>query len=309
MSYFLTKNLWETYYRLKCTLYHNPLDDIESIIPGTAIVTGATSGIGYEIAKGLAEKGYRVFLPCRNITQGRQIANTIGLDPDDVYYMDLAVPFTIMNFAKTILNMNIKINILVNNAGTLTGYSSKIYQVNYEGPVMLTEELKDIITDRIIHVSSVAHSLANPKDDMFADDDRMTVYANTKLYNILYSDMLNKRFHYKNLDSPVSVAVNPGYVATNLYRPTDLSGILWHISNGTFMAKSPEEGAGVVLYACFSEHPFKGYLSDYHIENVCYPANTKNITEKLWRETEWRYNEKKSERYGIYNVRDNNALD
>lgn len=299
----MVKNFWENYYRIKYKFIYDPLsqlhnDNSECI----AIVTGATSGIGKEVARELTCRGYRVFIPCRDIVRGKEVAKEIGSNDYDVYYMDLSNNNSIVNFTEKFLSLDKPLDLLVNNAATLEGTVNFIYQVNYEGPVLLTELLLDSLyknlNSRIVNVSSVAHSLAQPNpDDFYSSGDLMTVYANTKLYNILYSNKLNDRFnkHYndKVLISPKSCSVHPGYVASNLYRSDSMSGILQTIKGGTWMAKSPEDGARSVLYACLHTIPFDGYISDMRIDNIAHFENIEELAEDLWTFTEERINQKK----------------
>jgi NAD(P)-dependent dehydrogenase (short-subunit alcohol dehydrogenase family) len=304
MSYFLTKNIWETYYRLKYKLLYDPLSTITTQGNGAvAIVTGATSGIGYEVAKELTIRSYRVLIPCRNMFKGFEVAREIGSDPNDVFSLDLCDDNSIYNFAHKFLKLDIPLSLLVNNAATLEGTFEEMYQTNYEGPVLLTELLLDCLitspNSRIVHVSSVAHSLAHPNpNDLFEDGSLMTIYANTKLYNILYSNKLNERIKSKMsgyVVTPKSAVVHPGYVSSDLYRRKDMKGILWHIGNGTWMAKSPAEGSRSILYACLSPIPFDCYMSDLHEENVGYPSefDPKALTNFLWLKTKERLNQKK----------------
>ena len=175
-----------------------------------AIVTGANTGIGKETARGLAQRGAKVYMACRNLEAANAAAEDIGLPNINVKKCDLASFASIREFCRQIGKEEKKVDILINNAGmfawkrTLTedGQESQ-FQVNYLGHFLLTnlllDKLKAAKAARIINVSSTGHwaVLRFPFDDpTFAKSwvyNGMSVYGITKLANILFTLELSKR--------------------------------------------------------------------------------------------------------------------
>ena len=58
----------------------------------TAIVTGASSGVGLYAAKALAERGWHVVMACRNIPKTEKVAQEVGMNKDSysIIHLDLA---------------------------------------------------------------------------------------------------------------------------------------------------------------------------------------------------------------------------
>ncbi|KAI7743731.1 hypothetical protein M8C21_017700, partial [Ambrosia artemisiifolia] len=90
----------------------------------TAIVTGATSGIGYETARVLAMRGVHVIMAVRNIVKATQVNQTIFKDaPDakiDVMELDLSSMASLRDFAAKYRSSGLPLHILINNAGVLS---------------------------------------------------------------------------------------------------------------------------------------------------------------------------------------------
>ena len=80
-------------------------NNISDLTGKIAIVTGANSGIGYETAKTLAEKGATVVMACRNLEKANHAASEIRLGAKDakldVIQLDLADLNSVWNFADT----------------------------------------------------------------------------------------------------------------------------------------------------------------------------------------------------------------
>jgi NAD(P)-dependent dehydrogenase (short-subunit alcohol dehydrogenase family) len=99
--------------------------DIPDLGGRTAIVTGASGGIGYEIARELAVHGAHVVLACRDHDRAARAASLIAADgPDDVpetAELDLASLESVRRFAGTFGERHEKLDILVNNAGIAGG--------------------------------------------------------------------------------------------------------------------------------------------------------------------------------------------
>ena len=110
----------------------------------TALVTGAGSGIGAEIARTLAQSGAHVFLADRNAKAGQTVASQIqdSGKTADFITLDVTSESDWQNAAEQILQREKKLDILVNNAGIgfvgtilQTGGEDldKMYEVNVRG--------------------------------------------------------------------------------------------------------------------------------------------------------------------------------
>src|SRR5437660_89637 len=90
----------------------------------TALVTGATSGLGLETAVALARAGARVLLVARNASRGAaaraDIERRSGSNRLDVVPFDLASQAAIREAAAEILARAPRLDILINNAGTVS---------------------------------------------------------------------------------------------------------------------------------------------------------------------------------------------
>ena len=86
----------------------------------TALVTGASSGIGYEISKVLAQEGHDLVLVARREERLQQLAQYLEKDFNievTVLAADLAQISEIDRIFDTLMERNIPVDILVNNAG------------------------------------------------------------------------------------------------------------------------------------------------------------------------------------------------
>ncbi|MBW1739453.1 MAG: SDR family NAD(P)-dependent oxidoreductase [Deltaproteobacteria bacterium] len=81
----------------------------------TALVTGASSGIGRETAIRLAEKGFQVIVAARRIDRLNKLADQVqGITPKQV---DLSEPENIESFCKYLSDLKDPVTVLINNAG------------------------------------------------------------------------------------------------------------------------------------------------------------------------------------------------
>ncbi|MCC6736070.1 MAG: SDR family NAD(P)-dependent oxidoreductase [Bauldia sp.] len=199
-----------------------------------AIVTGGSTGIGFEIARALAAAGMAVTIAARDEARGAAAARMIrGLAPGaEVRFarLDLASLASVRGFAEAELLTARPLDLLVNNAGvmmlprretTADGFERQ-FATNHLGPFALTARLWPLFTGRAgARVATVA-SLAHWRGRIdLADLDAAVryrpyaAYARSKLANLLFAFELAR---LAGASGPLSVAAHPGIAATPLVR-------------------------------------------------------------------------------------------
>lgn len=133
----------------------------------TAVVTGASRGLGAEIARTFAHAGSRVILLARSSDQLQSLAAELPNDPAMIV-TDLSQPDSWQNAAEQINDLGPDIDILVNNAGTGAHTTmsdmqaadfDQVMMVNVRNLVLLTHALTPkLVTTRgsVVNISSVA---------------------------------------------------------------------------------------------------------------------------------------------------------
>ena len=142
----------------------------------TALVTGANRGIGWAVAKGLLEAGYRVYFGCRSKEEElkSRIADLPGGDRGEVVRLDMNDSASIDGAVESILHRSGRVDILVNNAGIVRDKLlvrmeeedfREVIDVNLVGPFrMVRAVLRPMMKQRygrIISISSVVGTTGN----------------------------------------------------------------------------------------------------------------------------------------------------
>ncbi|XP_050886207.1 short-chain dehydrogenase TIC 32, chloroplastic-like isoform X2 [Lathyrus oleraceus] len=211
----------------------------------TAIVTGASSGIGVETTRVLALHGVHVIMAIRNIAAARDVKEAILKEiPSakiDVMELDLSSMASVKKFASEFISSGLPLNILINNAGVMAcpfmlskDNIEQQFATNHLGHFLLTHLLLDTMKKtahesnkegRIVNVSSEAHKFAYSEGIRFDKINEQSsynswrAYGQSKLANILHANELAKRLK----DDGVNIIANslhPGAIVTNLYRHT-----------------------------------------------------------------------------------------
>lgn len=196
------------------------------------IITGATSGIGFETALDLASRGCKIGITWRNTEKGvaviQQLRQKSGNSNITGYFCDLSSFESIRNCSENIKKDFPVIDVLINNAGTWetrfteTGDGiEQMFMVNFLAPVFLTKLLKPQLEKsaeaRVINLSSMAHQFGriNKEDpECRKKFKHFRAYGNSKLYILLATKMLAEDL------SKTAIAVNalhPGVVHTHLF--------------------------------------------------------------------------------------------
>jgi NAD(P)-dependent dehydrogenase (short-subunit alcohol dehydrogenase family) len=229
------------------------MDDVR-----VSIVTGGSSGIGWQTARALAKRGDTVVLVGRNPDRCTAARDRILAEyPEavvDTRFADFASLTQVDALANGIRADYNRIDVLVNNAGAF--YSTR--QVSHDGfeltwatnhlaPFLLTHRLLPVLRasapSRIVTVSSAAHiSTSINFDDIQAERSYsgLRAYAQSKLANILFTYELAHRL----ADSDVTAnALHPGFVATGFGSNNTGMFMALNAFLARFFAISPEAGA------------------------------------------------------------------
>jgi protochlorophyllide reductase len=203
----------------------------------TAVVTGASAGIGRETALALARRGATVILACRDAAKGEGTADAIAAASATtraklhVVRVDLASLASVRAAAAEIRASCGRIDLLINNAGVMAIPFNRsqdgvelTFATNHLGHFALTglllERLLAAPGSRIVTVSSSAHRRGR-SDFAGLDSDRGyqpgRAYDRSKLANLLFAYELQRRLHAAGAET-ISLAAHPGNARTALWR-------------------------------------------------------------------------------------------
>lgn len=254
-------------------------DTTQDLTGKTVLITGATSGIGLEVAVVLARHGAHTTIVGRNPQKTdavlAQIRARSGSQAVDALLCDMSSQTAIRRMAAIFRNRHGRLDILVNNAGTVFARRTltedgveATFAVNHLGYFLLTNLLLDLIVasapSRIVNVASTAHygGTLDLQDPAFEHGYTiMKAYARSKLANVLFTRELARRL----ADKAVTVnAVHPGTVATHIWdgAPRWAQPAL-ALGKRLFMI-SPAEGARTITYLCMA--PVGAQLSGCYFE-------------------------------------------
>src|SRR6266513_4584657 len=99
----------------------------------TALITGANKGIGYEVARQLAEKGFHVFIGARNRDAGRKAADEIAKSGEATFLeIDVTDNASVTAAAREFAKAADLLDVLVNNAGIIVDGDDAILEISDE---------------------------------------------------------------------------------------------------------------------------------------------------------------------------------
>lgn len=275
----------------------------------TAIVTGASSGIGAETTRVLAMRGAHVVMAVRNVKSGAEVKESILKEiPQakiDVMELDLGSMTSVRKFASEYNSTGYPLNILINNAGVMAppfmlsqDNIELQFATNHLGHFLLTNLLLQNLKNtaqashkegRIVNVSSMGHRFTyweGIRFDKINEKDSYTAilaYGQSKLANILHANELARHFKEEGLEITAN-SLHPGAINTNLLRHQNLvEGIVNWI--GKYFIKNIPQGAATTCYVAL--HPqVKGitgeYFSDSNIAAPTSQARDAELAKKLW---------------------------
>jgi NAD(P)-dependent dehydrogenase (short-subunit alcohol dehydrogenase family) len=173
----------------------------------TVLITGATAGLGRQLADDLAGRGWTVLAHGRDERKLRDV-------PGEPYVADLSSLDEVRRLAAELRARDGDLDVLVNNAGVISGerrLSADGYEltfaVNYLAHFLLTLELLPRVRTRIVNVSSIGQSAIDFSDVMLERGySGMRAYSQSKLAQILFTFELAERL---GADGPTVNALHP----------------------------------------------------------------------------------------------------
>ncbi len=245
-----------------------------------ALVTGASSGIGLETARGLASHFAVVGIVARNPQRLEKAAEDLASTGAriETFQADFSSLAEVRRLARDIKEKFPSLSVLVNNAGvwhkdrTLSedGYE-ETFAVNHLAHFVLTNELKDLLVagapSRVVNVSSSMHLRVKSMnwDDLMFDEGwkGFRAYSHSKLANVLFSNELARR--WKDLGI-TSNAVHPGNVRSRITRNNALLNFLHRSSIARVFILPEEAGAKTPLHVATAAE-LKGVTGKYFVES------------------------------------------
>ena len=250
-----------------------------------AVVTGTSTGIGYETSLMLARNGFLTFATMRNLNKSDNIKSIAAKEnlPIRITQLDVTDDVSIKNAVQTILTDKGRIDVLVNNAGyVLEGAFEDLsvdeikaqYETNVFGLIRTTQAVLPIMRKQksgiIVNISSAAGRFGYPGG---------SAYISTKFA----VEGLSESMAYELEPFGIKVVVvEPGVIRTNIFdsvvvarKSRDPNSPYTQITQkmasafGEMMknASSPELVANVVLEAVTNENPNFRYLAGKDVEN------------------------------------------
>ena len=264
------------------------------------VITGGSSGIGFETARSLCARGGRVSLVVRSRERGEAAAARIAAEtgnPPELLIADLSERKSIASAAEELLSRYPRIDVLINNAGAYFDQRREAsdglemtFALNHMSYFRLTTALLERIQAsapaRIINVSSAAHRRArlNFNDLQHSEQYRgFMVYSESKLANIYFTRALARRLE----GSGVTVnALQSGFGSNNKgFSPGPF--ILKLLAS--LIAVTPEKGAETSVYLAESPE-VKGvsgaYFAGCRQVSPSPRALDDEAAERLWRISE-----------------------
>ena len=281
----------------------------------TFVITGTTSGTGFEAAKILLSKGAKVVMLNRNpkksqdtiLTLKQELGNSIDVL---TIKMDLSEQKSVKNAAKEVLNSISQIDALICNAAiaqvpkqtlTVDGWESQM-GTNYYGNFTLQSLLFPLIEKskgRIVTVGSLGYDMGIKTikfDDLNWENDYTpnNAYSQSKLAQIMSIYELQNRLKSTGNTNVKAYACHPGSSRTNLINTSGsfLMKVIFNLMKLSPLTQSAEKGAYPQLmcateadldqsgfYGPTGRNNWTGPVGEHKIEPH---AKDKIIAKKLW---------------------------
>lgn len=211
-----------------------------------ALITGASSGIGAEFARQLAEKELNLILVARRADRLEELANELELK-NGIQAIPLGVDLLSNDFLIEIRKItdSLKVGLLVSNAGAMYVGNHfentiedelRMIDLNIKAPAILTHHFVQKMIERkrggVIYTGSMLGFMGTPY---------ATTYAATKAHEIVKTEGLAYELKPKGIDV---LGLNPGLTKTEMTSNNDFSGMPMELMQPTPVAKAAIDALG-----------------------------------------------------------------
>ena len=242
-----------------------------------ALVTGSSTGIGFETSLALARDGFYTFATMRDIVKGEKIKEIAGKEnlPIEIIELDVDKEDSVKNAVQNIMKKKQRIDVLVNNAGWgLWGSVEDVsvdefktqFETNFFSVIRMIQEVAPIMREQnsgnIVNISSIAGRIGFPISP---------AYISSKFALEGLSESL--RFELMPFGINV-IIIEPGMIKTNFFDPMKLGKkaektdvyksitekVLSGVKMMAQMATDPKEVSNTIIDAIKEEKPLPRYI-------------------------------------------------
>ncbi|ANM67254.1 NAD(P)-binding Rossmann-fold superfamily protein [Arabidopsis thaliana] len=266
----------------------------------TAIVTGASSGIGVETARVLSLRGVHVVMAVRNTDSGAKVKEDIVKQVPgaklDVMELDLSSMQSVRKFASEYKSTGLPLNLLINNAGImacpfmLSKDNIELQFATNHLDTMKSTSRESKREGRIVNLSSEAHRFSYPEGVRFdkindkSSYSSMRAYGQSKLCNVLHANELTKQLKEDGVNITAN-SLHPGAIMTNLGRYFNPYLAVAVGAVAKYILKSVPQGAATTCYVALNPQ-VAGVSGEYFQDsNIAKPLPLVKDTElakKVW---------------------------
>eukprot|EP00471_Norrisiella_sphaerica_P000353 CAMPEP_0184488404 /NCGR_PEP_ID=MMETSP0113_2-20130426/11699_1 /TAXON_ID=91329 /ORGANISM="Norrisiella sphaerica, Strain BC52" /LENGTH=361 /DNA_ID=CAMNT_0026871141 /DNA_START=134 /DNA_END=1219 /DNA_ORIENTATION=+ len=292
-----------------CTYYflvRGPRFEDTKMSGKVVIVTGSNTGIGFQTALQIAKMGATVIMGCRTAAKAKkavqQIIEASGNRSVLWLPLDLLNVESIKTFVHKFKELNLKLHVLINNAGMLRHDRKETKEgnettlcANHLGPFLLTHLLLDKLEEskegRIVNVNSSLHHLASGfdfKDPQMKNGYEMfSAYGRAKLACLMCTYELDRKLRKRNSSLTVN-CLHPGQVMTDVSK-----NMHWLLRYGEMMVwplmyairKTAYQGAFTSIHLATSPS-LRGVSGKYFVHCRSHPSSKasydKSQSKRVW---------------------------
>jgi uncharacterized protein len=205
-----------------------------------ALITGASSGIGFELANIMAEKGHNLILVARRQELLQALKNKLEAQHKIsviIFAMDLSVPSQAKALYALCDEKKLRVNILVNNAGfgdygMFDSDKSALYQNMLQLNILALTELTALFLTQM-KIRKSGHIMNVGSIAAFQPGPNLAVYAATKAYVMQFTEALNFELRGTGV---IATLLSPGVTETGFVKRANMSAAA-NLKSGLMEAK------------------------------------------------------------------------